>query len=157
LKFRIITVGRGAPKPIKTLVEDYSKRLQRMAPTTLIEIAEERRTAASSSNIEQLQLKEAGRIRDKIPPGTMVVPLIINGPLLASPELANKISHYQDTGVGEICLLIGGPDGLHPSLLKHPWKLSFGPMTFPHMLVRVMLLEQIYRALTILERVPYHR
>jgi 23S rRNA (pseudouridine1915-N3)-methyltransferase len=157
LRFRIIAVGRGGPKPVKTQVEEYSKRLQRMAPVTMVEIAEERRTVASSGNREQLLLKEAGRIRDKIPHGALVVPLEISAPLLSSTALAEKISWHRDNGVGEICLLIGGPDGLHTSLLKEPWRLSFGPMTFPHMLVRVMLLEQIYRAMTILERVPYHR
>ena len=145
------------PKPIKTLVDDYTNRLQRMAPVTLIEVADERRTVASSSNSEQLLKKEAERIRTKIPPGAMIIPLTITAPPLSSTTLANKISHLRDTGNGEISLLIGGPDGLHPSLLKQPWHLSFGPMTFPHMLIRVMLLEQLYRAMTILERVPYHR
>jgi 23S rRNA (pseudouridine1915-N3)-methyltransferase len=157
LKFRIIAVGRGAPKPVKAMVDDYTKRLQRMAPVTLIEVAEERRSSASSSNQEQLRLKEAGRIRDKIPHGALVVPLEIAAPLLDSQALAVRVSKYQDSGVGEICFLIGGPDGLHSSLLQGPWRLSFGPMTFPHMLVRVMLLEQLYRAMTILGRVPYHR
>ncbi|MBF0446099.1 MAG: 23S rRNA (pseudouridine(1915)-N(3))-methyltransferase RlmH [Magnetococcales bacterium] len=157
MKFCIIAVGRGAPKPIKAMVDDYIKRLQRMAPTTLIEIAEERRTTASSSNTEQLLKKEAYRISDKIPPGAMLVPLEITAPVVSSPDLAKKISRHADSGTGEICFLIGGPDGLDPSLLNNPWKLSFGPMTFPHMLVRVMLLEQLYRAMTILGRVPYHR
>ncbi|MBF0358398.1 MAG: 23S rRNA (pseudouridine(1915)-N(3))-methyltransferase RlmH [Magnetococcales bacterium] len=157
MKFRIIAVGRSGPKPVYSMVADYQKRLQRIAPTTLIEVVEERRTAASRGNIEQLLSKEAGRIRDKIPPGALLVPLEITAPALPSRELAAKISHHRDSGVGEICFLIGGPDGLHSSLLNQPWRLSFGPMTFPHMLVRVMLLEQIYRAMTILERIPYHR
>jgi 23S rRNA (pseudouridine1915-N3)-methyltransferase len=157
LKFRIIAVGRSGPKPVQAMVADYQKRLQRMAPTTLIEVAEERRTVASSSNTEQLLIKEAGRIQNKIHHGALLVPLEINASALPSTELAAKISRHRDSGVGEICFLIGGPDGLHESLLNQPWRLSFGPMTFPHMLVRVMLLEQIYRAMTILERIPYHR
>ncbi|MBF0455289.1 MAG: 23S rRNA (pseudouridine(1915)-N(3))-methyltransferase RlmH [Magnetococcales bacterium] len=157
MKFYVIAVGRGAPKPIKALVEEYAKRLKRMAPVTMIEVAEERRTAASSSNIEQLLQKEAGRIRQKIPPAALVVPLEIDASPLSSPELAAKIGRQQDQGVGEICFLIGGPDGLHASLRQETWRLSFGPMTLPHQLVRVILLEQIYRAMTILERVPYHR
>ncbi|MBF0193521.1 MAG: 23S rRNA (pseudouridine(1915)-N(3))-methyltransferase RlmH [Magnetococcales bacterium] len=157
MKFRIIAVGRGAPKPIKTMVDDYIKRLQRMAPTLLVEIAEERRTTASSSNTAQLLKKEAGRIRDKIPPGAVVVPLEITAPIISSTDLATKINRQADSGEREICFIIGGPDGLDKSLLNNPWKISFGPMTFPHMLVRVMLLEQLYRAMTILERVPYHR
>ncbi|MBF0381872.1 MAG: 23S rRNA (pseudouridine(1915)-N(3))-methyltransferase RlmH [Magnetococcales bacterium] len=158
MKFRIITVGRGAAKPIKAMVDDYTKRLQRMAPTTIIEIAEERRTQASSSNVEQLLIKEAARIKDKIPQGTLVVPLAITAPVVSSTDFAKKIAQKRDSGEGEICFIIGGPDGLHKSLLNNtPWQLSFGPMTFPHMLVRVMLLEQLYRAMTILERVPYHR
>ncbi len=156
MKFSLIAVGRGAPKPIKILTDEYMERLQRMAPTTLLEVAEERRSAAAGSR-EQILLKEAGRVRRKIPPGALLVPLVIDAPAIDSMALAARIGKHRDGGIGEICFLIGGPDGLHPSLTREPWQLSFGPMTFPHMLARAMLLEQLYRAMTILERVPYHR
>ncbi|MBF0447976.1 MAG: 23S rRNA (pseudouridine(1915)-N(3))-methyltransferase RlmH [Magnetococcales bacterium] len=157
MRFSVIAVGRGAPRPVKALVEDYSQRLQRMAPVTLIEVAEERRTPANSGNIEQLLLKEAARIQNKIPNGALVVPLDISGQVFSSVDFSAKIRRTQELGDAEICFLIGGPDGLHPTLLNEPWRLSFGPMTYPHMLVRVVLLEQLYRAMTIIERVPYHR
>lgn len=157
MRFTIVALGRGAPRPIQSLVEDYRQRLQRLAPLSLIEVAEERRTSARQADQETLLRKEAGRLQRKIPLGATVIPLDLAGTPLSSPALAEKIDHFQIKGVAELCFLIGGPDGLHPSLLEGRWRLSFGPLTLPHLLVRVVLTEQLYRAMTILNRIPYHR
>lgn len=156
MNFRLVAVGRGMPGPVAELVREYQRRLVPIAPVTLTEVAEEKRDGGLDR--AHLLAREGVRLRKHLVPGMPVIPLDLAGRTLSSPQLADTVNAWQLDGVGEVCFVIGGPDGLDGELLKAaPWSLSLGPMTFPHMLVRVLLLEQLYRAMTILHRLPYHR
>ncbi|MBF0135365.1 MAG: 23S rRNA (pseudouridine(1915)-N(3))-methyltransferase RlmH [Magnetococcus sp. DMHC-1] len=157
MKFHILAVGRGMPAPVRDLVLDYKNRLERFAPVALHEVAEAKRNPAQKGDPQAMAM-EAERIRRLLPKAALMVPLDSQGRTLTSLELAQTLRHLQEDAVREIFFLIGGPDGLDPDLLTQgSWRLSFGPMTFPHMLMRVLLLEQLFRAMTILQGVPYHR
>lgn len=157
----IVAVGRGMPPAVAQLVGEYQERLRRWGGLELLEVAEHRRSGKGAERpAERLRAMagEAERLRAKIPPGALVVALDRSGATLSSEELARQLGRWREEGVSSLCFVIGGPDGLHPELLAQaPHRLSFGPMTFPHMLVRAMLAEQLYRAATLLEGVPYHR
>lgn len=145
------------PSPVRALVADYQQRLLRLGGVTLIEVAEARRDADGPAQRQQGLLQEARRIQAVIPPAAVLVPLDRSGRNLSSLQLAEQLDLWRQQA-GTVCFLIGGPDGLHPDLVQAaPWSLSLGAMTFPHALARVLLLEQIYRAHTIIQRIPYHR
>lgn len=146
------------PTPIRTLVKEYQKRLQHYGGVELIEVAESKRNSDTPALKLQNLVQEAKRLRDRIPPQALLVPLDAKGKNLTSLQLAETIENWKMESVDTVCFIIGGPDGLNSELLKQaPWRLSLGSMTYPHMLARVLILEQIYRAHTILNRVPYHR
>ncbi|MEO5365899.1 MAG: 23S rRNA (pseudouridine(1915)-N(3))-methyltransferase RlmH [Magnetococcus sp. WYHC-3] len=158
MKFRLVAVGRGMPAPALAMFEDYSRRLERHGGLELVEVAEHRRTGAGDERTRQALADEAARLLPKVEGYGPLIALDRGGRMLSSPELAHMLGQLRDEGERQICLLCGGPDGLAPELLQRAWlRLSFGPMTFPHMLFRVMLAEQIYRAMTLLAGVPYHR
>ncbi|MBF0461792.1 MAG: 23S rRNA (pseudouridine(1915)-N(3))-methyltransferase RlmH [Magnetococcales bacterium] len=145
------------PPPIRELVADYCQRLVRLGGVELIEVAEAKREA--SGPVQRLHglAQEAERIQRRLPSPATLIPLDAAGRNLSSLQLAEQLDLWRHQA-GTVCFLIGGPDGLHPGLLQAaPWSLSLGAMTFPHMLARVLLLEQIYRAHTIVQRIPYHR
>ncbi len=145
------------PPAVRTLVNDYQQRLERIGGVSLLEIAEARRTGDSVAERQQGLLWEATRLRERLPPAALLLPLESGGRSMPSPAFAAEMQSWRDAHA-TVCFLIGGPDGLHPDILRlGAWSLSLGPMTFPHMLVRVLLLEQLYRAYTILQRIPYHR
>lgn len=145
------------PVPIRDLVAEYRKRLVHFGGVKLIEIAEARRTANSPAQRQQGLLMEAKRLRECIPCPALTLPLDASGRNLSSVQLAEVLDHWRHHSE-TVCFVIGGPDGLHSEIVKTaPWSLSLGAMTFPHMLARVILLEQIYRAHTILQKIPYHR
>jgi 23S rRNA (pseudouridine1915-N3)-methyltransferase len=157
LKLLVIAVGRGMPVPVRLLVDDYRQRLLRLGKVELIEVAEAKRDADGPAHRLQGLQQEAKRIQASIPPSSTLVPLDRSGRTLSSLQLAEQLELWRQQA-GTVCFLLGGPDGLHPELIQAaPWSLSFGPMTFPHALARVLLLEQIYRAHTILQKIPYHR
>ncbi len=101
---------------------------------------------------------EAALLRRAVPEGAVLCVLDERGKALTSPEFANKLERWRDDGTANLAFLIGGADGVHPDLrTEADFQLSFGKMVWPHLLVRVMLAEQIYRAATILAGGPYHR
>ncbi|MBF0588222.1 MAG: 23S rRNA (pseudouridine(1915)-N(3))-methyltransferase RlmH [Magnetococcales bacterium] len=158
MKLNIVAVGRGMPKPVAELVEDYRGRMRRSGGVKLIEIAEERRRGDGDANRRMALQKEAGRIKAKLPGRGLLVPLFSGGKVFTSEAFSGQLSRWQDAGEPQATFMIGGPDGLDDSILKMGRiTLSFGPMTLPHMLVRVVLLEQLYRAMTIQKGIPYHR
>ncbi len=158
MKLTLIAVGRSMPQPITELVEEYRHRLKRHGGVDLIPIAEERRRGDSEANRLMALQKEAQRIKDKLPGRGLVVPLYAGGKAFSSEKFAAQLGRWRDAGEPGVAFIIGGPDGLDDSILKMGRvSLSFGPMTLPHMLARVVLLEQVYRGFTILEGVPYHR
>lgn len=158
VKLTVVAVGRGMDPAIAHLTKDYLGRLQRMVPAELVEIADERRLPGQSGRKAEGMAREAKRITSKLPDGAMVVPLDSQGTALSSLALSQRLGKLMEQGVREIAFIIGGPDGLDPPLLlNRPWTFSLGPMTYPHMLVRVLLLEQLYRGMSILKGLPYHR
>lgn len=157
MKLVVIAVGRGMPPPVRALVDDYRQRLVRAGGVELIEVAESKRDGASQAQRQLGLLQEAKRIQDRLPHPALLIPLDSAGRTLSSTQLAEAFDSWRHQSE-PVCFLIGGPDGLHPTLLASaPWSLSLGAMTFPHMLVRVLLLEQLYRAHTIVQHIPYHR
>jgi 23S rRNA (pseudouridine1915-N3)-methyltransferase len=159
LRLAIIAAGRLKPGPERTIAEDYLKRAQglgRGCGISRIAVTEFNESQASSA---ALRLTEEGRlIAAALPEKSFTVTLDERGKALASAEFAGLIRRHLEGGTGDMAFLIGGPDGHAPAVRdKAALTMSFGPMTWPHRLVRVMLLEQIYRAITILAGHPYHR
>lgn len=147
------------PTPVRTLVEDYRGRINRFAPVELIELPETRVNATTRpADQDHARQQESQRLRAKLPVSTWRVALDRGGRALSSPQLADHLTRWRDDGQRHVVFLIGGPDGMASSLLSDmDFSLSFGPMTYPHMLMRVLLLEQLYRALTLQQGIPYHR
>jgi len=151
MRYHLIAVGRARGGPEKMLFDQYVKRLSQ--PLKLHEV-EDRKSLSG----QQLKIAEGNKILATIPDGAVVVALDENGRTFTSPEIAKKIEHWRDDGIRDLAFVIGGADGLHESVKKRAdVLLSFGAMTWPHMLVRAMVAEQIYRSQTILAGHPYHR
>lgn len=138
--------------PEQSLMSDYLKRLPWKHSVTEIDLKKQ------SSNAAERKAREAERLLSAIPDGAAIVVLDEGGKTLTSRALASKLDDWQSTGYSQLAFVIGGADGLDQSVLdKAQLKLAFGALTWPHMLVRVMLAEQIYRAWSINAGHPYHR
>lgn len=148
----IIAVGRMQRGPEHTLMADYLKRLPWKHSVVEIDLKKQ------SSNSEERKAREAEKLLAAVPGGSMVVALDEGGKALKSRDLAEKLDDWQSVGVSSLAFIIGGADGLHGSVLdKADLKLAFGSLTWPHMMVRAMLAEQIYRIWSINAGHPYHR
>lgn len=148
----IIAIGRMQRGPEQTLMTEYLGRLPWKYSVTELEIKKQ------SANSAERKAREAEKLLAAIPTGAVVVALDEGGKALTSRAFAAKIDDWQSTGIRDIVFIIGGADGLDPSVTgKAQLKLAFGSLTWPHMLVRVMLAEQIYRAWSINAGHPYHR
>ena len=146
-----MAVGRAKRGPVEDLCRDYARRIG--WPLELREIETRKRLSG-----EALKAEEAGLIASRIPAGAVVVALDERGRTLSSEEFADTLGRWRDQGRGGLCFVLGGADGLHADIrARADLILAFGPQTWPHMLARVMLLEQIYRAESILAGHPYHR
>ncbi|MEM7075240.1 MAG: 23S rRNA (pseudouridine(1915)-N(3))-methyltransferase RlmH [Pseudomonadota bacterium] len=155
MRITICAVGRLKPGPERALVDDYLSRLDRtgkplaLGPARVVEL-DERKVATRTA--------QSAAIQKTLSPGTLTVALDERGVSWTSRDLAEKVAHWRDHGQSELAFLIGGADGLDPELRnKAEVNLSLGAMVWPHMLARVMLAEQLYRATTILAGTPYHR
>lgn len=138
--------------PEQSLMSDYLKRLPWKHSVTEIDIKKQ------AANPEERKLREAERLLATVPDGAALVALDETGKSLTSRAFAGRIDDWQSTGYSHIAFVIGGADGLHSTILqKADLKLAFGTLTWPHMLVRVLLAEQIYRAWSINAGHPYHR
>lgn len=159
MNINIICVGRLKEKYWTDAVAEYSKRLQRYVNLKTIELADEKAPEnLSESQKEQVMNKEGVRILKSIPEGSFIITLEIEGKQLSSEELAGFISDKMTNGISSISFVIGGSLGLGKEVLKRSnFHLSFSKMTFPHQLMRVILLEQIYRAEKINSNEPYHK
>jgi 23S rRNA (pseudouridine1915-N3)-methyltransferase len=150
MRIVIASVGRDRKDPAGALCEDYARRCG--WPVELIELAP--RAVPAGRRLEE----EAERLLKAIPEGAVTVALDERGRNLDSRGFARRLADWRDAGRPAVAFVIGGADGLAPALLERAdERLAFGSMTWPHRLVRVMLLEQIYRAQTILAGHPYHR
>ena len=156
MRLHVAAVGRiRADLPERALIEDYAMRFNRVArplgmgPLTEHEVEPRRGTGPAA---------EADALDRVVPQGAAVVTLDERGRTLSSPDLADRLTGFRDMGRSDLAFLIGGADGLLRSQRdRADLVLSFGPMVWPHMLARVMLFEQLYRAATILSGSPYHR
>ncbi len=159
MKITVISVGKIKEKYFIGAIEEYAKRLSRYCKLDLIEVPDEKTPDGASEGLElQIKEKEGERILQKIPDGAFVVALAIDGKMLDSEELAGQMERWNVGGISHVVFLIGGSLGLAPTVLKRAdYKLSFSKMTFPHQLMRVILLEQIYRSFRIRNHEPYHK
>ena len=159
MKITIITVGKVKDSYFRGAIEEYSKRLSKYCKLDIVEVADEKTPdKASETEEEQIKAKEAERIMKYVRDDAYVIALAIEGKQLDSVELADKMETLGVQGKSHIQFIIGGSLGLHASVLSRAdYKLSFSKMTFPHQLMRVILLEQIYRAYRIISHEPYHK
>lgn len=147
----VAAVGRERTGPLRALVEGYRARCP--WPVEVAEVV-----ARSAGPLERRLAEEGERLLKAVPDGALIVALDERGDLLDSEGLAARIAAWRDAGQTDLAFLIGGADGLAPAVLERAdLRLAFGRMTWPHQLVRVMLLEQLYRASSILAGHPYHR
>ena len=158
-KVTILCVGKLKEKFYADAVAEYVKRLSRFCKLEITELPESRLPdTPSQAEISQALSSEAALIEAKLPRGGAVIAMCIEGTELSSPQLAEKMNALAVSGVSDLTFLIGGSVGLSPALKqKADLRLSMSPMTFPHHLARVMLLEQIYRAYQINAGTKYHK
>lgn len=159
MKITLVSVGKLKETYWKSAVQEYAKRLGRYCRLQLVEVADEKcPEAISPAEQAMVKEKEAERIARKIPPGALLVTLEIQGKSLSSEQLAAWIDRAPHGGHDEICFVVGGSLGLAPALCRQSdLSLSFSAMTFPHQMMRVIFLEQIYRAFRINRNEPYHK
>ncbi|WP_454969626.1 23S rRNA (pseudouridine(1915)-N(3))-methyltransferase RlmH [Eubacterium sp.] len=159
MKVTVIAVGRLKEKYLRDACEEYLKRLGTYSKVSVVEVNEERCSDnPSESEIENVKQKEGQRIIAKIPKGSFVVPMCIEGTQFSSEDFAKKIEATAVAGNSDITFIIGGSFGLSNEVKSlGKLKLSFGKLTLPHQLMRVVLLEQIYRAFSILNNSKYHK
>jgi 23S rRNA (pseudouridine1915-N3)-methyltransferase len=151
MRLIIVAVGKARASPERDLYQHYARRL--VWPLKLIEVEEKKRLSAA-----ELKTAEARLLLDAVPARATIWALDGRGKSLSSEGLAEALKKRQDSGGADLALLIGGADGLDRAVLdKAQMSLSLGAMTWPHMLVRAMLAEQLYRAQQILAGHPYHR
>ncbi|MCI8939647.1 MAG: 23S rRNA (pseudouridine(1915)-N(3))-methyltransferase RlmH [Dorea sp.] len=159
MKLTLITVGKIKEKYLRDAVAEYSKRLSRYCKLEILETADERTPEdASEAAKEALRDKEGKRILKLVREDAYVITLEIQGEMPDSVELADKIEKLGVKGISHIVFIIGGSIGLSKEVcLRSDYALSFSRMTFPHQLMRVILLEQIYRSFRIIHGEPYHK
>ena len=159
MRFTICSVGKLKEKYWRDAVEEYTKRLSRYGKISLIEVPDEKAPESMSKQQEKIVLeKEGERLLKAIPSDAFVIILDIRGKMLSSEELAQFISNQEVNGTSHVAFVIGGSLGLSALIKKQAgFSLSFSPMTFPHQMMRVVLLEQIYRAIKIQKNEPYHK
>ena len=159
MKITLLTVGKIKEKYFTMAIDEYSKRLSRYCKLEIIEVPDEKTPdGASDTEEDMIRDKEGKKILKALKEDSYVVTLEIEGKMLDSVELSQKINQIGVSGKSHITFIIGGSLGLSDEVKsKADYKLSFSKMTFPHQLMRVVLLEQIYRSYRILGNEPYHK
>ncbi len=159
MKITILCVGKVKEKFYREAIDEFCKRLNRYCKLEIIEVADEKtEEAASDTEIRLIKEREGERLLKYLKDDAYVISLCIDGKQLDSEELSEKIEMLGVQGISNIYLVIGGSLGLSDAVIKRAdFKLSFSKMTFPHQLMRVILLEQIYRAYRIMHHEPYHK
>lgn len=155
MRVHIVAVGRLRAGPERDLIDDYVTRFDRtgralgLGPLTIHEVEDKKGGGMPA---------EAALLSRAVPDGAVIVALDERGKVQTSPQFADQLAGWRDQGRGDVAFVIGGADGIDPSLRgQADAALSFGKMVWPHMLARVMLTEQLYRAASILAGSPYHR
>ena len=159
MKITICCVGKIKEKFYSQAIEEYSKRLSKYCKLEIKEAADEKTPDSASDTVNRMiKEKEGDRLLSFIKDDSYVIALAIDGKMLDSVELSEKIDNLMLSGKSDIVFVIGGSLGLDKRVLdKADYKLSFSKMTFPHQLMRVILLEQIYRSFRIMKNEPYHK
>lgn len=159
LSIYLVCVGRLKERFYQDACAEYLKRLSPYCKLTLLELPEERLPQTpSQGQIDAALEKEGQAIRSKLPPNTSLVCLCVEGRLRTSEELASLVQTWEHNSAKHLAFVIGGSFGLAESLKAEAWvRLSMSPMTFPHHLARVMVLEQVYRAFQIAAGTRYHK
>lgn len=159
LSIYLVCVGRLKERFYQDACAEYLKRLSPYCKLTLLELPEERLPQSpSQGQIDAALEKEGQAIRSKLPPNTSLVCLCVEGRLRSSEELASLVQTWEHNSAKHLAFVIGGSFGLAESLKAEAWvRLSMSPMTFPHHLARVMVLEQVYRAFQIAAGTRYHK
>lgn len=155
MRVHLVAVGRLRAGPELDLIKDYLTRFDRtgralgLGPAQVIEVEDKKGGGMAA---------EAALLEKAIPNGSLICCLDERGKVMSSPDFADQLSDWRDNGRQDVAFVIGGADGIDPALRERAdVRLSFGKMVWPHMLVRVMLTEQLYRAASILAGAPYHR
>lgn len=159
MKITLVTVGKIKEKFYTDAIAEYTKRLSRYCKLEIVQVADEK-TPDRASETEERQIKEreGKRILAQIREGAYVIALAIQGEMLSSEQLAGKLERLGIEGQSQLVLVIGGSLGLSEEVLRRAdYQLSFSRMTFPHQLMRVILLEQLYRSYRIIQGEPYHK
>lgn len=159
MNISLVTVGKLKEKYLKQGIDEYLKRLSAYAKVEVIEVSDEKAPEQlSETEMEQVKQKEGERILAKVSPDAYVIALAIEGKQKSSEELADSLDKLATYGKSKIAFIIGGSLGLSDEVLKRAdEKLSFSKMTFPHQLMRLVLVEQVYRAYRINRGEPYHK
>ena len=159
MKITVLTVGKIKEKYLRDAIAEYTKRLSRYCKLVIIEVAVEKTPDNASENAEEMiRQKEAERLLKYIREDAYLITLEIGGKQLTSEEFSEKIEKLGIQGTSHIIFVIGGSIGIGKAVLeKSDYALSFSKMTFPHQLMRVILLEQIYRGYRIMSGEPYHK
>ena len=159
MKITVLCVGKVKEKFFTDAIKEYSKRLSRYCKLEIVEVADEKTPdGASELVVSQIKEKEAERMEKYLPDSAYVIALAIEGKKLTREKLADKIDSLGISGTSHLVFLIGGSLGMSDRLLKRAdYLLSFSDMTFPHQLMRVILLEQVYRSYRIIHGEPYHK
>ncbi len=159
MRITLIAVGKIKERFYTDAIAEYEKRLSKYIKLEIIELADEKTPEnMSDREAEQIKSREGERILSRIPAGAYVIALAIQGRPLSSEELSEKLESLGLQGDSHVAFIIGGSIGLADGVLKAAdFKLSFSKMTFPHQLMRVILLEQIYRSFRIMRNEPYHK
>ena len=159
MKITILAVGKLKEKYWKQAISEYEKRLSAYSKIEIIEVPDEKAPEnMSDKEIEQVKEKEGQRLLAKIKPQATVITLEIQGKVLSSEGLAEEMQRRMTQGQSDFVFVIGGSNGLHEDVLQRSnYALSFSKMTFPHQMMRVVLIEQVYRAFKIMRGEAYHK
>lgn len=159
MKLTIITVGKLKEKYWREAVKEYEKRLGKYASVTMMEVADEKEpNNASLKDLEIIKEKEAERILSKIKDNQYVVTLEIDGKEYTSEQFATEYQKWKNTGKSNVVFVIGGSNGIGEDVKKRSnHEISFGKMTYPHQMMKVILLEQLFRVNKILNNEAYHK
>lgn len=159
MNIEILCVGKLKEKYFKQGIEEYIKRLHPYANVSVIEVTDEKAPESlSAAEMGQVKTAEGRRLLKKLPVDTYAIALAIQGKQMPSEAFAEKIRELATYGHSDIVFIIGGSNGLSDEVLQRAdFQLSFSKLTFPHQLMRLILIEQIYRAFKIIRNEPYHK
>lgn len=159
MNIKVITVGKIKEKYIKLGIDEFAKRLSKYCNLEQVEVSDEKAPETlSDKEMQMIKDKEGEKILAHVKENTYLIALAIEGKMISSEELAAKMQDLAISGKSHITFVIGGSLGLSDSVMKRAdYKLSFSKMTFPHQLMKVILLEQVYRGFRIITGAPYHK